>query len=193
MTLTHPRSGLAGALKRFDVRAQIVFSLCSCLVFKHKSPEVSWKMKVSSSLKKKGCMCLADRSQFSVLCTLGFLKCTINLVGPALMFYSVSCGPSEARCIIRDCLQKRLARNDAIPRKRTLSCFFKSAVSNLICTDLIPNDPVLTFICFLSLGQTGSEEAIRWEMLHLCELQPSSVGSGWAGGNQGWFLHSWTY
>lgn len=140
--------------------------------------------------KKKGCMCLADRSQFSVLCTLGFLKCTINLVGPALMFYSVSCGPSEARCIIRDCLQKRLARNDAIPRKRTLSCFFKSAVSNLICTDLIPNDPVLTFICFLSLGQTGSEEAIRWEMLHLCELQPSSVGSGWAGGNQGWFLHS---
>lgn len=38
-------------------------------------------------------MCLADQSQFSVLCTLGFLECMINPTAQRFTFYSVSCGP----------------------------------------------------------------------------------------------------
>lgn len=55
---------------------------------------------------------------------LGFEERTINPVCPALMFYSVSCGLSEACSIIRGRFQRRHVGNDAIPRKRALCCLF---------------------------------------------------------------------
>lgn len=73
---------------------------------------------------KKLYVCLADWSQFSVLCMLSFKKCMMNHTCPVLIFYSVSCGPSDAYSIIRGRFQRRHVRNDAIPRKRALCCLF---------------------------------------------------------------------
>lgn len=104
-------------------------------------------------LKDEGFIQLKKAVRMSSLHT-GVLKCVMNHICPALMFYSVSCGPSDAFSIIRGCFQRRCVRNDAKPRKRAQCCFFNLLLASSFVLIWVPNDTVLTFIWFLSLGQT---------------------------------------
>lgn len=99
------------------------------------------------------------------------------------MFYSVSCGASDACSIIRGRFQRRHVRSDVILRKRLTVLLFKSAVSILICSDLVPND----LVPFDLLPDPGSEGSF-----FSCFGLYLSDWPGLAGGIQGWFIHSGT-
>lgn len=148
-------------------------------------------MKASSSLKKKKtayvCVWLiAANSLFSAHC--GFKKCMMNHACPVLMFYSVSCGVSDACSIIRGRFQRCYVRSDVILRKRALCCFLH----------LLSASPFVR-IWFRMILSPLIGSWVR------CVVKTSSEGSffncfglylldwpGLAGGIQGWFIHSGT-
>lgn len=113
-------------------------------------------MKASFSFKKKGYMCswlIGASSLFSAHG--GFKKCMMNPTWPALMFYSVLCGSSDARSIIR-LFPKAPCEKWYNTQKKGAMLLLKF-VSILICTDLVPNEPVL----FDLLPEPGSDMQSR--------------------------------
>lgn len=109
VTLTHSRSDLANVeqvhQKELESEQTLQVSLHPCLVFECEISEAELKDEGFIQLKKKkkkGYMCIwlfGASSLFSAHG--GFKKCMMNHTWPALMFYSVSCGPSDAPSIIR--------------------------------------------------------------------------------------------
>lgn len=53
----------------------------------------------------------------------GFKNFMRNHACLVLMFYSVSCAPSDACSVIRGRLQRRQVRNAVLPRKEVVCCF----------------------------------------------------------------------